>query len=605
MNIKDIINDPYKIGNKISIKELILILDYAAQKYYNTNKEIMSDEIYDLLLNILKKRDPNNKYLRSIGHSIENAVKLPFIMPSLTKIKSDVKYFNKWTNIYQGPYHISDKIDGVSCLYYNNKLYSRGNGYFGQDITHLKSHIKGLKPNKSNFAIRGELIILKRDFIEHEKIYKNARNTVAGQVNSLIKNINKNVVKDITFIAYEIIRPKMTIHEQYLELQKLGFIVPFYKMTDNLTLKELNILLVGRRKNSEYDIDGIVVKNNNNMVINNINNRWAFKMILSDQVSEAIVLDVEWNFSKDGYIKPTILIEPVFLKNVTIRRVTGFNAKYIKNNKIGPGTIITIVRSGDVIPHIIKINKGTIGKMPSLNYLWTGSGIDIYTEKEYNEIKIKNIYHFYDTIGTRDLGQKIITKLFNNGFNSIIKIKNMNVNDFLKIENIKEKMANKLTNNIKISLNNINLYTLMTASNIFGRGLASKKLKLVTDNYNIFKFNNIYENLIKLPGFDAKTINKFIIGLPKFIKFYNLGQFKINKNKNNNKNNNKIIVFSGFRDKKLEQKLINDNWQIDDNITKNTDLLIIKNNNIKSNKIVKARKLNINIMTLNNFLVTC
>lgn len=68
-------------------------------------------------------------------------------------------------------------------------------------------------------------------------------------------------------------------------------------------------------------------------------------------------MDIEWNISKDGYIKPTIILEPTNIGDVEISRTTGFNAKYIYDNNIGKGTIVKLIRSGDVIPHIVEIIK--------------------------------------------------------------------------------------------------------------------------------------------------------------------------------------------------------------------------------------------------------
>ena len=59
-----------------------------------------------------------------------------------------------------------------------------------------------------------------------------------------------------------------------------------------------------------------------------------------------------WSASKNGYLKPKIQIEPVHLGGVKIEYATGFNANFIESNKIGVGSVVTIIRSGDVIPHI-------------------------------------------------------------------------------------------------------------------------------------------------------------------------------------------------------------------------------------------------------------
>ena len=51
-------------------------------------------------------------------------------------------------------------------------------------------------------------------------------------------------------------------------------------------------------------------------------------MIITDQVVEARVLDVHYEASKDGYLKPRIEIEPIEVDGVTVQFATCFNAKY-------------------------------------------------------------------------------------------------------------------------------------------------------------------------------------------------------------------------------------------------------------------------------------
>ena len=81
-------------------------------------------------------------------------------------------------------------------------------------------------------------------------------------------------------------------------------------------------------------------------------------MVLSDQIVETMVIEVQWSPSKDGYLKPWVRIEPIELNGVTIEYATGFNGSFIEQNKIGIGSVIQIIRSGDVIPHIMKVIWG-------------------------------------------------------------------------------------------------------------------------------------------------------------------------------------------------------------------------------------------------------
>ena len=89
-------------------------------------------------------------------------------MWSMDKIKPDTNVLLNWKQ-NKGPYVISCKLDGVSGLYTTEgekaKLYTRGDGKIGQDISHMIPYLQ--LPTAPNLVIRGEFIISKRLFDEN------------------------------------------------------------------------------------------------------------------------------------------------------------------------------------------------------------------------------------------------------------------------------------------------------------------------------------------------------------------------------------------------------------------------------------------------------
>ena len=524
--------------NKLDTNKIIKILKYASDKYYSTNEPIFTDKIYDIVLDILYKKDPNNKYHKKIGSSLSkiNKVKLPFYMPSLDKIKLDNKDFNKWINTYKGPYHISDKLDGISGLlhYKNNKinLYTRGDGMNGMDISFLLDDIQGIKKAK-DIAIRGELILEKKDV---SKEMKNGRNTVSGIVNSKKSNYDKNIANKIKFVAYEILQPKYKVSEQINILNKLKFITPFNKLVKKLSIDELNKLLLERKNKSLFDIDGLVIKDNNiHNVVKGENPKYAFayKTILNNQIKQTKVIDIKWDISKDKILVPVIIFEKIQLGGVDIQKTTGFNAKFVKDNLLNKGSVIEIVRSGDVIPYINKIiTKSKDWLKPNINYKWSETNVDIVAmfdnkkdSKIYQEkYEIVLITNFFNVLKAPNISIGIITKLYNNKYNTIKKILNMKITDFLKIDGIKDKMANKLYNSIQTSMKNVNLPTLMVATNIFGKGWNIKKFDLLLKKIPFNKLiklnkNQMFEQINSIKGFSNKSSKRFVNRINLFIKF--------------------------------------------------------------------------------------
>jgi len=406
----------------------------------------------------------------------------------------------------------------------------------------------------------------------------------------------------------------------------------------NITNQILSELLVKWRKSYLYEIDGIICMNDKiyPRKEGNPDHAFAFKMVLSDQIAEAIVVDVIWTPSKDGYLKPRVQIEPITLGGVKIEYATGFNAKFIKDNCIGIGAVISIVRSGDVIPHITGIIKPAAQPLfPSdskTEYEWNATQIDIVlTNKNSDETVIqKNITGFFTGIEVEGLSSGNIKRVIEGGYDSIPKIIRMTLTDYLKIDGFKEKLATKIKNGIETKLNTASLPVLMNASNLFGRGFGVKKLKLILDTYPslLVKKTNKYQKsemvaMVKeIPGMAEKTSLNFVEKIDRFVEFMKeldledkLYEGNDTKTQNTpvetesttHELHGKKYVMTGFRDKETIAKLEKIGAIQSAGINKSTYVLIVKTNENKNDNSVKineAKKLGVPIMAITEFIST-
>lgn len=616
-------------------KELLKLLKEADNSYYN-NIPFLNDSEYDIIRDFMKNKYPELKLEKIIGAPVDkkitNKVELPFYMGSMDKIKPDTKELEKFKNKYKDEYVLSAKLDGISALYDTRngmkKLYTRGNGYIGQDISHMIEYIK--LPNIKDIVLRGELIIKKTVFNQYFKDKaSNPRNWVGGIVNSKISNEIREKYKYIDFVCYEVIQPIGRPSKQYKYMEKENMNRALNELINEkkLTNEYLSELLIEWRESYEYEIDGIIVSHNKaykRIKGKNPKYAFAFKMILTQQVVEAKVLDVIWTPSKDGLLKPRIKIEPVLINGVKIEYATGFNASFVKENKIGIGAVILLVRSGDVIPHILEVIKPAEEiKMPDVKYIWNETQIDILLENHDSDLIVreKNITRFFKGLDIVGLSSGNVSRIMKAGFDSIKDIIHMSYSDFLIVEGFKEKMANKIYNQIQEKVSNAPLYTLMSVSNIFGRGFGEKKVKKILDEYpNIFIEESSSKEKIKklsnIDGFALKTATNFVKNIEKFIVFLDsIGlKYRIKNLENEIKNNkkkreklenhilyNKNIVMTGFRDKDLIKDIENNGGKMVNSVSKNTFVVLVKDINEDTGKANKARELNIPLMNLEQF----
>ena len=594
---------------KLNENQVENIVVFADEQYYNKNKPVMTDEEYDVLREWAVEKFPDNETLNQ-GHeginliACKEKVKLPYFLGSMDKIKPDTKVLNNWLKKYKNQFVISAKLDGMSALYLNedgvDKMFTRGCGNYGFDISHLIPYVKVPKINEK--VVRGELIISKKNFKKFSKEYSNERSFAAAMVNG--KNLEKNKVKFLDFVAYEVIKPEMKPSNQYKFLKMQKFITVINLKIKNVNQDILSEYLTKWREKYDYIIDGVICVHDKiypRKAKGNPSHAFAFKKVLTDQIVESKVIDVVWSKTQYGYVKPKIKMQPVKIGGVKIQYATAHNAKYIKDNKIGIGSVIQVVRSGDVIPKVHKVVKqATEAKMPSsdMNVKWNSSGVDLILVDKNNDETVKNktILGFFKKIQVDGLKQGNINKIIQAGFNEIDKILSMTVEDFMKIPGFKEKMSTKIYNSIQYQINNVSLPRLMDASNIFGHGMGESRIKLVLQEYPDILVTSESnqekrELVMEIDGFAAKTAMKFVKNIQKFNKFLkkinmeHRNVYEVSKNiDTNHELYEKKILLTGFRDEDILNKIRSVGANISTSVSKNLDILIIKDDNVQSSK---------------------
>ena len=597
---------------------------YLDDKYYNTGDSTgLNDFQYDILKETLQKRDP--LYIPPIGAKIrtsDNRVELPFWLGSMTKIKpEDVSDFKKWLSKNESKeYIIEDKLDGISCLLISSKgkvkLYTRGDGVIGSDISYLAQYFKHIpKTIAEDIAVRGELIMNQDVFdTKYSAEFANPRNMVAGRIGS--KTVRSGL-EDIEFIAYEIVGSGILIkpEDQLTKLSDMGFQVVNHSVVESISIETLIESFMVSKQNTAFDVDGIIVQANvpyKRNIAGNPNYAFAFKVRLDDNLINAEVEEVEWNVSKWGLIKPRIRIKPVFLNGVTITYTSGFNAKYIEDNQIGQGTVIKLTRSGDVIPFIVEVIKKTEAQMPEMDYKWNETHVDIYTEENENIMCIKLIAGFFASLKIKHVSEATVSKMYEYGLNNILKIISAQKEDFEKIEGFGKRLAERTYDNIHEGLQNISLATLLGASGVFGMGMGKRKVEALLNNIpNLLTIHKeitkeeLYELIISVEGFSDKTTTKIVKNLPWASKFVDsitpFISVKVNKRVSDDLRDMKV-VFSGFRDKELEDEIKKRGGKVTTSVSKNTTCVVTGDTDSSSSKVQKAIELGIDVYDKEGFL---
>ena len=641
INIQKLKEDPYIYASNLTIPNLVKLLKKLSESYY-TSDPIVSDDIYDTIKELLDKKDPTNKYLQTVGYDItddRSKVLLPYALFSLDKVKD----LDSWTGYktYPGPYLISDKLDGISALLYKDKkilkMYTRGDSQHGQDISHLipyvfKNYDFTKLPEKC--AIRGELVISKVNYDKVKDKYLDHRSCIAGLVNSkkdsLLKDDNKATLANLTdFVGYELIEPR---YKQYIQLEHLEkWLIPTvtYIIKEQITNESLKTYLTLRRNKGKYYIDGLVITDCSKVYDlpkdSNPKYAFAFKHVFDDQIMETTVRHIEWNITKNSLIKPVLILNPVKINGITVTRVTGNNAKFVMDQQIGPGTVIKIIRSGDVIPKVVEVirNKVVSGQLPNVPYKWSDTGADIIStdtsKTTSNIIVIKKITFFFETVGVKWLGKGIVEKLVLAGYDSITSILKAKISELSKINGLGLGVLTKIFESIREQFEIVDLPTLMAASGLMGKNMGKHRIdaivQVMPDILKEKADKNLVEKIKKIDGFSNITAEQFVGGLDQFREFFKLlekidtisvGHIVEDKVKKKDEKpllfEGKKFALTGKRDKEIIEFITENDGIVKDTVNSETFMLLSDSDvDSGSNKFINAKKFNIKIMTYTNF----
>ena len=379
------------------IEELISLINYHNEKYYNQDSPEIEDFEYDNLMKELIKLEEENPELKR-NDSPSNRVggkpldkfeqvvhKIPMLSLSNAYSWEDLKDFDSRVREAVGAdveYVVEFKIDGLSVgLNYNNGIFesgaTRGNGIVGENITKNLMTIKNIPLNideKGELTVRGEVYISKKDFEEINKIqeeqdqplYANPRNLAAGSLRQLDSKLTAKRPLDIFIFNLEDINSKQfKTHSESLEyLKQQGFHVsPEFKVFKTMDeIIEYIKYWTEHREDLGFGIDGMVIKVNNlaqreQMGYTAKSPRWAIAYKFPAERKETKLVDIVVEVGRTGTITPTAVLEPIRLAGTTVSRATLHNEDYINEKDIKINDTVLVQKAGDIIPQVVEVIK--------------------------------------------------------------------------------------------------------------------------------------------------------------------------------------------------------------------------------------------------------
>lgn len=370
------------------MKELAEQLKEASKAYYQEDREIMSNLMYDRLYEELEGLEKETGIVLagsptvSVGY--EAVDELPKERHETPMLSLDKTKETEALAEFAGEHEVllSWKLDGLTVvLTYENgalaKAVTRGNGEIGEVITNNARVFRNVPlsiPHRGEVILRGEAVIRYSDF---EKInaeiadeaakYKNPRNLCSGSVRQLNNEITAK--RNVYFYAFALVRAEgadfdNSREKQFLWLKSQGFDVVEYRKVTGAQIGEAVQQFSQAVTANDFPSDGLVCVYDDIAYGQSLGrtakfprDSVAFKW--QDELRETRLREIEWSPSRTGLINPVAVFEPVELEGTTVSRASVHNVSILKSLKLGIGDTITVYKANMIIPQIAENLTGS------------------------------------------------------------------------------------------------------------------------------------------------------------------------------------------------------------------------------------------------------
>lgn len=632
----------------MDVKELEATIRKHRHLYYNEpwNVEIADSE-FDALVDTLKDLAPDSPVLEEVGAPLPFGTKFKhkFPMVSLDKVNS-IEELEKWIALNNASlpadlkfvdFALSLKLDGVSfsIIYKDGKFLrasTRGDGFEGEIISeHVKKmqNFKEVLPNPypGLIELRGEMVLTKDLFQKHfADTMKNARNAVSG----ITKRHDLVGCEHIKLLYFDINGPYLSRESEKITYLKKEFgleTVPTWSV-DIEKLKKVIPEFITKREGLPYEIDGLVLKVDLLKIAKVLNgdrietghnpkSQVAFKFESEKKLTKLI--GVEWSLGARGHVTPVALLEPTEFFGVTVQRASLANIAEIKRLGIMINDEVLVERANDVIPKVLKVmKKGTNRHLEMPTHCPECNSVLVVGDKFLDCINqdclgkaAGAIKTWVANLNIKEFGTKLITAIVDKGIvNSISDLYGLKVADLTEnIDRFGEKSAKKVLKNLH-DKKEMPLHIFLGSIGIKDCSRSTFKL-LVDAGIDTLDKMLVMEvvELLNIKGIAEKTAIALVEGLKRhkdeIVKLAEiLTIVEGNEEKVGGALSGKSFQVTGSLP--IGQKdfvaLVEQNGGEVHGVSKSLDYLVTENPNSGSNKIKKAEKLGVKIISYEEFM---
>ncbi len=593
--------------------------------YFETHRPEISDYEFDRLVEELRRLKPDSPVLAEIpseGAKGFRKVRHSREMLSLDKCYTDEDLLD-WAGKFEGSVLAMPKIDGcATALRYDPEgrlvlAATRGDGLTGEDITANARQIRDIPQTVSRgpVEIRGEVYMKLSVFREFQDSFANPRNLAAGALKQ--KDPRKTADYRLSFFGYDVLDLPLTTEREKFDLLntfRIPTVESVFVNKEPEELKKAYEHFLAARNTRDYETDGVVFRadrlsEQERLGITAHHPRYAIAYKFQGDSGTTTLEDVEWSVARTGVITPVGIVKPVELSGATVTRVSLHNVGLMAAHGLRYGSRVVMMRRGGVIPNLESVVEAGQGKPVEIPATCPSCGrateirddfLYCTNKKGCRKTKIQELEHFIKTIECDGFGEKLIEKLYDNGFLAdAADYYRLKKDDLLGLERMGEVLAVKLIRHIQ-ELRVLPLDVFLRALGI--RELARQTSKILAREFgSLEKIRNLTEeDLSAIHSIGPVIAREIVAGLREKRGLIEtlLTQVRIVESPPSAKVGplaGKKLLFTGsllaMERSLAEKKVAEAGGEIASGVTRDLDYLVVGDGGGAGSKLVKAKKL--------------
>ena len=597
-----------------------------ANLLYRGGEELISDALYDFtFLSELERRHPAHPFLHTVEPEVlieAKTVELPVRMLSTEKAYDFATIVNWAKRIEKAAgecgrdfaglvFKVMPKLDGFAAYDDGQTLYTRGDGRRGTDISRVFERGLQVATGGRRGLGAGEVVVSRSYFRDHlAAILDKSRNFQA----SLIKE------KELEAPALEAISSGQAVFFPFS-------LLPCWQGPWAKLAAEFADIVDRLWGEVDFDVDGIVLEISDEVLRDHLgatrhHHRWQIAYKKNTETAEVRVLRVIPQTSRSGRVNPVAEVEPTRLSGALIQRATAHHYKMVREKGVGPGALIRLSRSGEVIPKIEEVLAPVAAELPDAcpscgsPLVWENDFLLCINNMNCPAQITHAIEHFFKVLGNIDgFGPSSVRKIFDGGKASIPVIYGLGEEDFVALgfgPKQAENMVAQLQRSLVLPIED---WRFLAAFGMYRMGMGNcEKLLAAHPLERVFTLTR--EEIIAIKGFSEKTAGEMLAGMQAtaalFDALYGMGFNLITTPLETSAEapgegplSGKLIVFTGSmqtgsrEDMKKQAKALG--AKIGESITGKTDLLVC-GEKVGASKLNKAVSLGVRIVTEAEYL---